>query len=42
MLKELWGVSIKVPDLEKELTFHQQLGNRICGDYLSWNHTVHI
>ena len=33
MLKELWGVSIKVPNLEEEVEFHRQLGNRIQGDY---------
>ena len=33
MLRELWGVSIKVPNLEQELEFHQQLGNQIWADY---------
>ena len=29
MLRELWGVSVKVPNLEQELEFHRQIGNRI-------------
>ena len=29
MLRELWGVSIKVPNLEQELEFHRQVGNKI-------------
>lgn len=29
MLRNLWGVSVKVPNLERELDFHRQVGSRI-------------
>jgi len=32
MLKGLWTIGVKVPDLERELTFHQALGNKIVLD----------
>ena len=32
MLTGLWTIGIKVPDLERELAFHRQLGNEIILD----------
>ena len=32
MLTGLWTIGIKVPDLERELTFHQQMGNETVLD----------
>jgi hypothetical protein len=32
MLKGLWTIGVKVPDLERELTFHRALGNAIVLD----------
>ena len=32
MLTGLWTIGIKVPDLERELEFHRQLGNEIVLD----------
>jgi hypothetical protein len=32
MLKGLWTIGVKVPDLERELTFHRALGNEIVLD----------
>ena len=32
MLTGLWTIGIKVPDLEKELAFHRQLGNQVVLD----------
>jgi hypothetical protein len=32
MLTGLWTVGIKVPDLERELAFHRQLGNTVVLD----------
>lgn len=32
MLTGLWTIGIKVPDLERELTFHRQMGNQIVLD----------
>jgi hypothetical protein len=32
MLTGLWTVGIKVPDLERELEFHNQLGNQVVLD----------
>ena len=32
MLRGLWNVGIKVPDLERELTFHRAVGNEIVLD----------
>jgi catechol 2,3-dioxygenase-like lactoylglutathione lyase family enzyme len=32
MLSGLWTIGIKVPDLERELTFHRDAGNRIILD----------
>lgn len=32
MLKGLWTIGIKVADLEKEITFHQAVGNEIILD----------
>jgi hypothetical protein len=37
MLKGLWTIGIKVPDLERELGFHLELGNEIVLD-----ETLHI
>ena len=33
MLGSLWGISIKVPNLEQELEFHRKLGNKIMNDF---------
>jgi hypothetical protein len=32
MLTRLWTIGIKVPDLEKELAFHRQIGNPVVLD----------
>ncbi|MBD15339.1 MAG: hypothetical protein CMJ72_09265 [Planctomycetaceae bacterium] len=32
MLKGLWTIGVKVPDLEKELQFHREIGNEIVLD----------
>jgi hypothetical protein len=32
MLTRLWTIGVKVPDLEKELAFHRQLGNSVVLD----------
>ena len=32
MLTGLWTIGIKVPDLERELAFHRQMGNQIVLD----------
>jgi hypothetical protein len=32
MLTRLWTIGIKVPDLEKELAFHRQMGNPVVLD----------
>jgi hypothetical protein len=32
MLTRLWTVGVKVPDLEKELAFHRQMGNCVVLD----------
>lgn len=32
MLTGLWTIGVKVPDLEKELEFHRQMGNEIVLD----------
>ena len=32
MLKGLWTIGVKVPDLERELQFHQDIGNQIVLD----------
>ena len=32
MLKGLWNVGVKVPDLERELQFHRDIGNEIVLD----------
>ena len=32
MLQGLWTIGVKVPDLEKELQFHQAMGNEIVLD----------
>ena len=32
MLTGLWTIGIKVPDLERELEFHRQIGNEIVLD----------
>jgi catechol 2,3-dioxygenase-like lactoylglutathione lyase family enzyme len=37
MLKGLWTIGVKVPDLERELAFHRAMGNEIVLD-----ETLHI
>jgi hypothetical protein len=32
MLTRLWTIGIKVPDLERELSFHRQMGNAVVLD----------
>ncbi len=32
MLTRLWTIGVKVPDLEKELQFHRQIGNSVVLD----------
>ena len=32
MLTRLWTIGVKVPDLEKELEFHRQIGNSVVLD----------
>ena len=32
MLTGLWTIGIKVPDLERELTFHRQMGHSVVLD----------
>ena len=32
MLKGLWTIGVKVPDLERELQFHREIGNEIVLD----------
>ncbi len=32
MLTRLWTIGVKVPDLEKELAFHRQIGNTLVLD----------
>jgi catechol 2,3-dioxygenase-like lactoylglutathione lyase family enzyme len=32
MLTRLWTIGVKVPDLEKELAFHRQMGNSVVLD----------
>ena len=32
MLTRLWTIGVKVPDLEKELEFHRQMGNSVVLD----------
>src|ERR1700681_1700489 len=37
MLTRLWTIGVKVPDLEKELAFHRQMGNALVLD-----ETIHL
>jgi hypothetical protein len=37
MLTRLWTIGVKVPDLEKELNFHQRMGNSVVLD-----ETLHV
>ena len=32
MLKGLWTIGVKVPDLDRELEFHRSIGNQIVLD----------